>query len=63
MQQDKILKAKNINFLIMFLKNTQILNIVKIHLVGAELFHMDRQTETDRRDELMVVLCNFSECP
>jgi hypothetical protein len=28
-----------------FSKNTQILNIVKIRLVGAELFHADRQTD------------------
>jgi len=39
---------RNINFLTDFQKNTQISNIMKIHPLGAEIFHadgrMDRQT-------------------
>jgi hypothetical protein len=34
-----------LNFLNTFAKNTQISGFVKIRLVGAELFHADRQTD------------------
>jgi hypothetical protein len=39
-------------------------NFVKIHLVGAELFHMDRQM--DRRTDMMKLIgtfCSFAKCP
>jgi len=33
------------NFLDRFLKNNQLLNFIKIRLMGVELFHADRQTD------------------
>ena len=39
------------------LKNLQIQNLIKIHLVGAELFHTDRQTVLKK---LTVALLNFT---
>jgi len=37
---------------------------MKIHLVGAELFHVDRQM--DRRTDMMKLIgdfCSFAKCP
>ena len=34
---------------------------MKIRPVGAELLHADRRT--DRRDEAIVAVCNFSKAP
>jgi hypothetical protein len=53
----------NFIFLDRFSKNIQKPNIIKIHMVGAELFHQNRQTErqTDMT-KLMVVFRNFCEC-
>jgi hypothetical protein len=36
-------------------------NFMKIHSVGAELFHAERQT--DRRDEVRVAFLSFSNAP
>ena len=47
----------NWNFMDRFLKNSQVLNFTKIRLMGAELFHVDGQTDrrtdgqTDSHDE------------
>ena len=41
-----------------FSKNTEILNFMKIHPVGVELFHADG--ETNRYDE---AFCNFAKTP
>jgi hypothetical protein len=43
-----------------FLKNTQIPNLMKILLVGAELFHADRWTDMTY---LTVMSQNFSSVP
>jgi hypothetical protein len=43
-----------------FQKNTQISNFMKIHLVGAELFHMDARTDMTK---LIAALCNLTEAP
>ena len=39
----------NSNFLNIVSKNPQILNFMKIRPAGAEFFHVDRQTHTDRQ--------------
>ena len=41
-------------------KNTQILNFIKIHPVGAELFHVDGQTDMKK---LVVIFHNFVNAP
>jgi len=53
-----------IEFLDRFFKNTQISNFIKIHPVGAELFHADRwkDGQTDMT-KLMVTICNFANTP
>ena len=33
-------------------ENHQISNFMKIHLVGAELFHADRERQTDRNEDV-----------
>jgi hypothetical protein len=38
---------RNLNFLVRFSKTTQIENLMKIHPVGAELFHVDGERRTD----------------
>jgi hypothetical protein len=40
-------------------KNTQISNFINIRQVGAELFHVDRQTDMKI---LIVAFSQFSEC-
>jgi hypothetical protein len=50
-----------LNFLNIFLKKHS--NFVKIHLVGAELFHVDRQME--RQTDMMKLIgasCSFAKC-
>jgi hypothetical protein len=52
------------NFLDRFSINPQILNFIKIPLVGADLFHADRQT--DRQTDitkLLVAFRNFTNVP
>jgi hypothetical protein len=53
-----------IEFFDRFLKNTQILNFIQIHPLGAELFHAkrweDRQTDMTK---LIVAICNFANTP
>ena len=43
-----------------FSKNTQISNFMKIHRVGAEIFHADRQTDMTK---LIVAFQNFAISP
>ena len=44
-----------------FLKNTQISNLIKVHPVGAELFHADGQTDRETEmTKLIVATCNFA---
>jgi hypothetical protein len=51
---------RNLNFLINFSKNTQILHLMKIRPVGSELFHavgqLDRQMggQTDRQTDAQI---------
>jgi hypothetical protein len=47
-------------FTIDFRKNIQILNFMKIRLVGAELFHMDKQADMTR---LTVAFPRFANEP
>jgi hypothetical protein len=42
------------------LKNTQILNFMKIQSVGAELFRAGRRTNTKKQ---IVTFCNFANVP
>ena len=48
----------------MFLKNTQIPNLMKIRSLGAELFHADKQMdgETARHDEANYRFSQFCDC-
>jgi hypothetical protein len=43
--------------------NTHMLNLMKIRLLGAELFHADRRTDgrTDRHDEANSHFSQFDE--
>jgi hypothetical protein len=43
-----------------FLKNTQISNLIKIRLVGAELLHADRRTDMTK---LKVAFRSFANAP
>jgi len=47
-------------FFDIFLKNTQIPNLMEIRPVGAELFHADRQRDMTK---LMVAFRNFANSP
>jgi hypothetical protein len=49
-----------LNFLERFSKNTQIPDVMKIRLVGAELFHADGQRDMAK---LMVAFRNFANAP
>jgi len=49
------------NFLSRISKNPEISNFIKIHLVGAELFHADVQT--DRYGEASSRFSSFYELP
>jgi hypothetical protein len=40
--------------------NTEIINLIKIYPVAAELFHVDRQTDMTK---LIVVFRNFANAP
>ena len=52
-----------LNFLDRFSKNPQTLNLMKIRLVGAEFYHVDRRTNgwIDGNDEAS--FRNFSKAP
>jgi len=55
-----------LNFMNRFSKNTQISNFMKICLVGAECFHLDRRTDgwtegQDRQDEVNSRFSKFYE--
>jgi len=56
-----------LNFIGGFSKNTEILNFMKIRLVGAELFHAYGQKDgrTDRTDmtRITAAFCNFTNAP
>jgi hypothetical protein len=47
-------------FVTYFLKNTQKSNFMKIHPMGSELFHVDRQTDMTK---LVVTFHNFADVP
>jgi len=49
---------QTLSFLDIFSKYTQISNVIKIHPVGAELFHADGKTESEMT-KLIVALRNF----
>ena len=49
---------RNLNFLDRFSKKSQISSFIKIHPVGAELFYVDRRTETTT---LIVTFCSFAK--
>ena len=48
---------RNLNFLYSFSKNTRISDFMKVHPVGAELFHSEGLTE--RRTDMMKVVVAF----
>ena len=50
------------NFVEKFFKNTLISNFIKIHLVEAKLFHVDKWMETDMT-KLIVAIQNFANMP
>jgi hypothetical protein len=47
-------------FFDIFLKKTEISNLMKIHPVGAELLHADGQTD---RTNLIAAFCNSANVP
>jgi hypothetical protein len=56
----------NLNFLDRFSKKSKISSFMKIRPVGAELFHADGRTQTDRRTDMMnltVAFRNFANAP
>jgi hypothetical protein len=53
------IKKKYLYFLDGLSTNNQILNFLKIRSVGAELFHVDGQTDTLK---LIITFSNFFEC-
>ena len=44
-----LLQSEELNFLVRFLKNTQMSKFIKVGPVGAELLHMDGHDETNSR--------------
>ena len=50
----------NLNFLDRFSKIPQLSDLMKIRVVGAELFHADRQTDMTK---LVVTFRNFANAP
>ena len=51
------------NFLNRYSRNPQILNFIKIPLVGADLFHADRQTDGQSNYETNRLFRNFTNVP
>jgi hypothetical protein len=51
---------RNLNFLEIFSKNTQMLHLIKIRPVGAEFFHAGRRTDMTK---LTVALSNSANAP
>jgi len=49
------------NFVERFFKSMQISDFIKIHLVGAKLFHVDRWMKTDMTK--IVAIQNFANMP
>jgi hypothetical protein len=49
-----------LNILDRFSKNNKILNLIEIHLAGAELFHADRRTDMTK---LIVAFHNSAKAP
>jgi hypothetical protein len=60
-----LLLSWNMNSLDRFLKNTQMLNFMKIRPVGSDLLHVDGRTDrqTDRHDEANSRFSQFCEHP